>query len=672
MFLPVSRVVLIMVGIVLIGACATAEPPRFLPPQDRPPLEKETPWPKNGFLVLAYHDVEDGAADQRYLSVRTSALNEQMAWLRDNDYQPVSVQQILDAHNGGKALPAKAVLLSFDDGFSSFYTRVWPLLKAYDWPALWAPVGSWVDTPLDEPVDFGGLMSARDRFATWDMVRELSSSPLVEIGAHTWNAHFGALGNPQGSALPAIANRGYDERTGRYESDREFQQRIDNDIKVITAKLREHTGMAPRAWVWPYGAENGTTLSIAQKHGYQLAFTLEDGLANAADLSSIPRMLISGNPSIHEFSNAVSRVREISPMRVMHIDLDYVYDPDPGQQKRNVDTLIQRVHDMKISHVFLQAFADPEGDGNVKALYFPNRWLPMRADLFNFISWQLRNRAEVKVYAWMPVLAFDLDAAIPRVQTLRPGTGTGSVEPDQYARLSPWNDEARRRITEIYQDLARHASFQGVLFHDDALLSDFEDAGPDAMAAYRSAGFQGTIADIRKNPEEFRRWTRFKSASLVAFTRSLAQAVRDIRGPQVKTARNIYAMPVLEPESEAWFSQNFDDFLAAYDWVAPMAMPLMEGVSIEKSNEWLDRLVQAVMRHPGARDKTIFELQALDWRGEQGHRQISAAKLAEWMTRLQLNGVRHYGYYPDDFINDQPEMSGVRPAFSSYWYPEND
>ena len=54
------------------------------------------------------------------------------------------------------------------------------------------------------------------------------------------------------------------------------------------------------------------------------------------------------------------------------------------------------------------------------------------------------------------------------------------------------------------------------------------------------------------------------------------------------------------------------------------------------------------------------------------HVGISAAKLAEWMTRLQLNGVRHYGYYPDDFINDQPEMSGVRPAFSSYWYPEND
>ena len=46
--------------------------------------------------MLAYHDVEDDAADQRYLSVRTSALNEQIALLH-NGYHAISVQDILDA-----------------------------------------------------------------------------------------------------------------------------------------------------------------------------------------------------------------------------------------------------------------------------------------------------------------------------------------------------------------------------------------------------------------------------------------------------------------------------------------------------------------------------------------------------------------------------------------------
>ena len=97
---------------------------------------------KKPFSGSGYHDVEDDAADQRYLSVRTSALNEQIGWLVHHGYHAISVQDILDAHEGKKTLPPRAYLLSFDDGYSSFYTRVWPLLQAWNVPALWAPVGS--------------------------------------------------------------------------------------------------------------------------------------------------------------------------------------------------------------------------------------------------------------------------------------------------------------------------------------------------------------------------------------------------------------------------------------------------------------------------------------------------------------------------------------------------
>ncbi|HCR3790312.1 TPA: poly-beta-1,6-N-acetyl-D-glucosamine N-deacetylase PgaB, partial [Citrobacter freundii] len=642
----------------------------YVPPGERTPLTADHQWPKNSFLVLGYHDVEDGAADQRYLSVRTSALSDQMAWLRDNGYQPISVQQILDAHDGKIVLPEKAVLLTFDDGYSSFYTRVWPLLKAYNWPALWAPVGSWVDAPANKKVDFGGLMTARDKFATWKMVEEMGKSPLVEVGAHTWNSHFGAEANPQGSKEPAVANRLYDKKTGTYETDEQYTRRINTDISLITNKIKSVTGKSPRAWVWPYGAANGTTLNLAKEHGYKMAFTLNEGLANAAFLDDIPRVLISDNPSLKRFASQVAQVREPQTMRVMHVDLDYVYDKDPAQQKRNIDKLIQRVYDMRISHVFLQAYADPKGDGNIREVYFPNRWLPMRADLFNYISWQLQTRAGVTVYAWMPVLAFDLDASIPRVTAWDPKTGRTAINHENYVRLSPWSSEARQRITEIYEDLAKHASFKGILFHDDAFLTDFEDASPEALAAYRAAGLPGSIEQIRNNPQAFERWTRLKSKMLIDFTKQLTQSVRNIRGPQVQTARNIYAMPVLEPESEAWFAQNLNDFLNTYDWTAPMAMPFMEQIPANDANAWLDRLVNAVAQNPGALDKTVFELQARDWRKSGDQAEISGKQIAEWMRQLKLSGAGNYGYYPDDFISDKPEMSEIRSTFSSYWYPQ--
>lgn len=664
------RLTMLIAGWILVTACTNAQAPRYVSPADRAPLTADSLWPKNSFLVIAYHDVEDGAADQRYLAVRTSALNDQMAWLRDNGYHPVSVQQILDAHDGKIVLPEKAFLLTFDDGYSSFYTRVWPLLKSYSWPALWAPVGSWVGAPANKPVNFGGLMTPRDKFATWQMVQEMGQSPLVEIGAHTWDSHYGSTANPQGSQEPAVANHLFDKATGKYETDEQFSQRINNDLNLITQKITSVTGKPPRAWVWPYGAASGAALQLAKEHGYRMAFTLNEGLANAANLDDVPRVLIADNPSLKRFASQIAQVREPRTMRVMHIDLDYVYDADPAQQRRNIDKLIQRVYDMHISHVFLQAYADPKGDGNVRELYFPNRWLPMRADLFNFVSWQLQTRANVDVFAWMPVLAFSLDDSVPRVMKWDPATNRVAVDSQQYVRLSPWSGEARKRITEIYEDLAKQASFRGILFHDDAFLTDFEDASPDALTAYRAAGFPGNIGQIRSNPQTFERWTRFKSRALIDFTLHLTQAVRAIRGPQVKTVRNIYAMPVLEPQSEAWFAQNLTDFLATYDWTAPMAMPLMEKVPADKANAWLDKLVNTVAQYPGALDKTVFELQARDWRKSATRDEIGGRQLAEWMRQLKLSGAVNYGYYPDDFINDKPEMSEVRSAFSSYWYPQ--
>lgn len=636
---------LIFIGWLCLSASVCAQAFSFIAPKDRPQLEASKPWPQNQFLVLAYHDVEDDAADQRYLSVRTSALNEQISWLLHNGYHVISVQDILDAHDGKKTLPPKAVLLSFDDGYSSFYTRVWPLLQAWNVPALWAPVGSWVDTPENQKVNFGGLMTPRDRFATWDMVRELSRSPLIEIGSHTWASHYGIPANPQGSREPAIANRFYDKATGRYETDRQFNQRIGDDVRKVTDKITQVTGKAPRAWVWPYGAANGTSLAIARQQGYQLAFTLEDGLGNVQELGNIPRLLIAGNPSLKAFASTVSQVQEREPVRVMHVDLDYVYDPDPAQQTQNINRLIQRVYDMKISHVFLQAFADPQGDGRIKALYFPNRQLPVRADLFNFISWQLQTRAGVKVFAWMPVLSFDLNPALPRVQRRDRQTGRLSDATEPYIRLPPWNPQVRQQVTDIYEDLARYASFNGILFHDDAVLTDVDD-GPQST-------------------------TRQKSQLLIGFTHALSLAVKHIRGPQIKTARNMFALPILQPESEAWFAQNLDDFLAEYDWTVPMAMPLMESVPADESDAWLARLVKAVATRPGALDKTIFELQARDW-DRKPQRSVSDSQLAQWMRVLQLNGVKNYGYYPDDFINNQPDISRIRPVFSSYWYPDND
>ncbi|MBR7211483.1 poly-beta-1,6-N-acetyl-D-glucosamine N-deacetylase PgaB [Pseudomonas sp. B2021] len=658
---------LLVLGVMLAAACAQ-QPAPYTPPAERPIAPNEAPWPKNHFLGIAYHDVEDRDPDQAVVAVRTERLIEQLAWLRENGYQAVSVDQILAARRGGPALPPKAVMLSFDDGYSSFYTRVMPILRAYHWPALLAPVGSWIDTPLNQPVDFAGTPRPRAEFLTWQQIREVSQSGLVEIAAHTDANHKGILANPQGNLEPAATTRVFDPKTNGYESEAQFQARMRADVAAISNKIRTVTGKAPRVWVWPYGAADGTSLAVVGEHGYEMALTLEDGLDDLGNLMNSPRFLVASDPDGEHFANSMVAVQTKAPMRVLHVDLDNVYDPDPAQQARNLDVLVQRVVDMGAGTVFLQAFADPKGDGLVHSLYFPNRHLPMRADLFNRVAWQLHTRAHASVYAWMPVLSFALDPKLPRVTRWDPKTGQVGPDPDQYKRLSPFDPKVRQIIGEIYQDLARVGPIDGILYHDDAVFNDFEDASPAALKAYAAQGLPDSIAALRADPAVMQRWTRFKSRYLIDFTHELTAKVRAIRGPQVLTARNIFAEPMLNPGSETWFAQNLDDFLQAYDWTAPMAMPLMEGQEVKTSNAWLEKLIATVKTRPGAMEKTIFELQAKDWR-TQAAPDISAEQLAEWMGVLKRQGVTSFGYYPDNFLENSPDLKTIRPALSNQWNP---
>jgi biofilm PGA synthesis lipoprotein PgaB len=78
-----------------------------------------------------------------------------------------------------------------------------------------------------------------------------------------------------------------------------------------------------------------------------------------------PRFLVASDPDGEHFANSIVAVQTQAPLRVLHVDLDNVYDPDPAQQARNLDQLVQRVVDMGAGTVFLQAFADPKGDGLV-------------------------------------------------------------------------------------------------------------------------------------------------------------------------------------------------------------------------------------------------------------------------------------------------------------------
>lgn len=641
--------------LVALALPAAAQP---LPPAD----------PDDGvsFRVLAFHDVRANVRASFETSPEGTAIDERtlsevFAWLRYNGYHPVSLQQVIDARGGGKPLPPRPVLLTFDDGYRSAYTKVFPLLKRYNYPALMALVTSWLEVPEGQPVHWGDKPAPRADFLSWPEAAEMARSGLVEFASHSDAMHTGIAANPQGNLLPAAATHGYDPKTGRYEDDETYVRRVEADLRRSRELIEKRTGAKVRSMVWPYGAYNAAALKASERAGMPITFTLDDGANTpSVPLARIRRALASYDSEAPEYARLLrspvgGEVRPIN--RVMHVDLDYVYDPDPAQQERNLSMLIDRVAAVRPRAVFLQAYADPDGDGVADALYFPNRHMPMRADLFGRAAWQLRSRAGVKVYAWMPVMAFRLPASNP-LATHTVKTVDGVAPPGRYHRLTPFDPAVRALVGDIYEDLGRYASFTGLLFHDDAMLADDEDASPAALAVYSRWQLPADVAAIRADPALMARWTTAKTHFLTDFTRELAARTGTWR-PGLETARNLYARPVLEPAAQQWFAQNYEDSLAAYDYVGLMAMPRMEGEA--DADGWLAKLARRAADTPRGLDGTIFELQARDWRTGKP---VPDEELARQWSLLQRAGVRHLGYYPDDFLNNQPSLEVVRRAIS--------
>ena len=612
------------------------------------------------YRVIAYHDVRDDVAgdyDPDQYAVSTNNLIAQFTWLRDNGFRPVSFDQIIDAREGRRPLPENAVLLTFDDGLISFYTRVFPLLKVFNYPAVISVVTSWIET--DRIVKYAGENRSRDGFVTWKQLQEIQESGLVEIASHSHDLHKGIHGNPQNNLQPAAVTRLYDGEN--YENEAAYLDRLDADLEMSAATILRNTGRSPRIMAWPYGALNDAAAAVAAKHGMRTSLTLFEESAVHSDMFRLGRYLAVANPDLGDFSSAILLPPRDQIVRVAQVDLDYVYDPDLAQQTANLDRLLDRINALEISHVFLQAFSDPDADGGADAVYFPNRHIPVRADLFNRVAWQLRTRANVKVFAWLPMLSFVGGPFESDWRVLENRAGLNLADPDSEPRLSPFNMEARAKIAEIYEDLATYARFDGLLFHDDGRLNEREDFSEDALDFYRrklELDVNISAQQLATDSELMRRWTRLKTSTIVEFSTELVERVRRLQ-PGIKSARNIFAGALLDSEGPGYLAQDFDEFLGAYDYVVLMAMPALEGVT--DHDRFFEQLVNAVRNRPSGLERTIFELQTADW---SQSRQIPSTELRATMRWLQSLGVRHLGYYPDDFITGHPDVQQLRLGMS--------
>lgn len=616
--------------------------------------------PENQFVVLAFHDIREDALteiDPDPYAMNASKLAHFFDFIKSHHLNPVSLQQILDAQQGKQKLPKNAVLLTFDDGPESNFTVLFPLLKYYQYPALLALETGWITGQV--PNDAFG----KNGFVTWAQLREMKSSGLVEFATHTHDLHRGILANPQGNLEPAAITHLYDEKTKRYESDDAYQARIANDLKLSLQLIEKELGVQPRVVVWPYGAMNEKVREIASSVGLPISFSLGDDQANHLKDTQLPwsRLLILNSPNAVQIEQQINEA--LSPrlpaQRAVQISLDDVYDADPVQVDLKLGQLLDRIKALNIRSVYLKAFFDPDNKGVATQLYFPNRHLPMRADLFNRVAWQLRTRAGVQVYAWMPLYSFQLpNSELRNRLEIKSNDKINASKSSNH--LNPFLPQTTQVVGDIYEDLGRNSpSLKGILINNDESFVDDEDAmNCISENSWQKAG-QIVLRCQQLNPQQ-------KAAVLIDFGDALITRLNRYRNfsSNFSIVRGIDAEALLQADSDAAFSQIFTPLVQHYDEINLNVKPYL--VSNRVPTQDIQTLIRRVALVPHALDKVTFNLNAKD---QQTGQWVNSAVLQNWMQTLLQSGVKNIAYSPDDFQRNQPEFATVFSGISLNQFP---
>jgi peptidoglycan/xylan/chitin deacetylase (PgdA/CDA1 family) len=201
--------------------------------------------------VLMYHKVND--VDGNSVTVPVSLFDEQMAQLRELGYRPVSLDDVVAHYRQGAALPDRAVLITFDDGYLDNLENAAPILGRHGYPAvLFVPIGylgGRRPLPHDEHLAARGIVN---RTLDWGGLAELERAG-IQVESH-------------GIGHRPLADLEIDEAA--------------REITLSKLRLEEALQRPIRAFAYVKGSEahyRPVHLSLLRQAGYDVAFTSISG-----------------------------------------------------------------------------------------------------------------------------------------------------------------------------------------------------------------------------------------------------------------------------------------------------------------------------------------------------------------------------------------------------------
>src|SRR5690606_30523312 len=134
--------------------------------------------------VLMYHYITPQAYNDQPNNnsiMNLEAFEEGMKYLYEQGYYTATLEELEQYVMGKKALPAKSVVITFDDGYQNNYVYAYPILKKYGFNATIFLIGSRIqpETSVFDP--------AKKSYLSFEEIK--AASDVFEFHSHTYDLH---------------------------------------------------------------------------------------------------------------------------------------------------------------------------------------------------------------------------------------------------------------------------------------------------------------------------------------------------------------------------------------------------------------------------------------------------------------------------------------------------
>lgn len=202
--------------------------------------------------VLMYHSIDYVTDKKDKITVSPEVFAKQMKFLHDHKYNIVTLSEAVSYIRDRKRPPARTLAITFDDGYENNYKYAYPALKKYNIPAT-------IFVITDK-------VGSKD-FLTWDQIKEMSASGIVDIESHT-KSHIW-LNHTDAKQL----------ETELVSSREVLEKGLDKRVRYIC---------------YPMGGYNENVKCVARGAGYEAGFaTKPKNMNDGSDVYEIKRVRIS-------------------------------------------------------------------------------------------------------------------------------------------------------------------------------------------------------------------------------------------------------------------------------------------------------------------------------------------------------------------------------------------